>query len=592
MRDYAMVMSNLVKDLSRYLPKDLDSNPLSLTARADLEGWTDQEVAAGLQVQALYKKLAPDGQSPSAIDATLKKFSDVNSKVGFLPPHSGDNESMTYMLNVFRDEVWKVLDYEIDGRNFDLKYISDHFAAGPGASRGADSRNFYTKLFDSHHTYTDPFVLALFRAAVSGSATWQRALGHWSRKYRSKMVRGNTLFTVPKNAEISRTCCTEPLLNMLMQKALGTFTEMRAEAKLGINLARQPDLNRELARRGSIDGSFGTTDQSSASDSISVSLCEWACPPCYVKWLMRFRSPHVLFPDGHEEALNMISTMGNGFTFPLETVLFACAIRAAYISKGVKPYFSGPRQNCSVFGDDVIVREDCFVATNALLERLGFTVNVSKSFNVGSFRESCGFDYWNGRNVRPVFVESLETPQDVYSAFNRLARWSAENRLPIGRTLFAISRMARFLPVPFSEADDVGFKVPSYMAPWLLDDKGWRLYRYLKPKSTVEKVPADLTEAKRLGYRDFNPDGWELCFLGSYARNPQGTFYDPITGLDIPNERQDDGIHRRPYQGEELMRKRRTNYIPHWDWLGAVDRGRFDPDSFHYWEVVVASTFG
>jgi len=197
MRDYAMVKSALIQDVSRLLPLTFSEDRFSL-AQASEENWSKESVAAALQISALYKKLAPDGQTDEAITKTLEKFRDLNASIKFDPPNEGDSESMAYLLSLFRDEIWKVTDFEIDGCNFDLEYIRGHFAAGPGASRMANSRNFYSKLFDSNHSYTEPYVLALFRAAVSGSETWTRAMRHWEKSFKPVMVRGNTLFTVAK----------------------------------------------------------------------------------------------------------------------------------------------------------------------------------------------------------------------------------------------------------------------------------------------------------------------------------------------------------------------------------------------------------
>ncbi len=588
MRGNAMVKC-LKADLSAYLPKTFCEDSFS-TAQADAESWSSQEVAAGLLLTGVLKKYAPKGQSPEAVLKTLKKFEDLNTSLVFDLPNPGDSESTTYLLSLFKDEMWKVLDWEIDGRNLDLEFIRDHFAAGPGASRMANSRNFYTKMFDSNHSHTSAYVLALFRAAISESETWVNALEHWSKTFEPKMVSGNTLFTVKKNSEISRTCCTEPLINMLMQKATGSFIEYRCKRSLGIDLASQPDVNRMMARIGAETGSYGTTDLSSASDSIAVTLCEWACPPTFFKWLKHFRSETTRFPNGQEKELRMISTMGNGFTFPLETVIFACAVRAVYQSKGLSAHFVGGNRNAAVFGDDIIVRKDCFDTVNQFLRRLGFTVNESKSFNTGSFRESCGFDYYGCTNVRPVFVESLETPQDVYSSFNRLSRWSAEHRVPLGRTLIYLSKLARFLPIPFSWADDSGFKVPRLHAPKTYGPDFWHRFKFLKPLSTIQPVPVGKVDAQNLNYKDFNPWGWELCFIGGYARNPGGTFLTCADPEKV-NTRRDDGINRRPYQGEVLPRRLRTGTIPYWDWFGAEDTGRFGRCSFKYWEVLVAQIF-
>lgn len=577
MRDYAMVYDLLKRDLSDY-PRG------SLTDCA-----SRSQAAATLIASGLYKKLAPLGQSKDAIDATISKFVALNDAIPTVPRRtSGDDESVAYMLSLFQDEMWRLLDTNSNGDGCDLAFLADHFRSGPGASVKADSTSWYTKFWESNHSHTHPQVLALFRAATSRSETWSAALEHWSKAFRPIVVNGNSLFTVPKSSEISRTCCTEPLLNMVFQQAVGAFIEGRLRTCFGINLSRQPEINRRLTRIGSIDGSYGTIDLSSASDSIALSLVQWSVPPSVLRWINLFRSPVTRLPSGHEVELRMVSTMGNGFTFPLETAIFASAVRAVYIAKDIN-LCDGANSNWSVFGDDMVVREDCFHAVITLLKRLGFTVNEGKSFNSGPFRESCGYDYFLGENIRPVFVETLETAQDVYSSFNRLSRWSAENRIPLVRTLRCLHRMAPDNRVPFSEGDDTGFKFPSCQSPWKLSSRYWRKYKALMPVSTGLPVPEGRTDALSIGYVDYNPRGWELAYIGLYARTPDSAFKHPTETSDIDLRRYDGQIMRRPMQGEVLDRKYRTRDIPHWDWFGATDEGRFHRSSFDNWQVVMAT---
>jgi len=306
--------------------------------------------------------------------------------------------------------------------------------------------------------------------------------------------------------------------------------------------------------------------------------------------------------------------MGNGFTFPLETAIFASAVKAVYQLKGITPRLGDARtQNAAVFGDDIVVRKDCYDATIALLQRLGFSVNVTKSFNDGTFRESCGYDYYDGVNVRPVFVESLETPQDVYSAFNRLSRWSAENRIPLVHSLLYLRGLASFNVIPFGESDDSGFKVPYKVfrskpplkprGPWPPvpeDGTGFLSYRAWTPRSTGMPIPGNQEHAKALGYKGFNPWGWELSFLGGYAQTDDRTFETLRSWHDLTNrlpgsDVSDDvppwraTINRRPFQGEVLPRRFRTKSIPYWDWFGPTDEGRFSRSSFERWETLVAA---
>jgi hypothetical protein len=572
MRDYAMVKTLLERDLASF------SRPLT-----PFEDLNPREAAAAHLQRGLFKKLAPLGQSEDAINATIVKFVDLNSRIHFDPPNSRDDESMTYMLHLARDELWRLLDDDANGDGCSFDFLSENLTAGPGASRNADSTNWYSKMWDSNHSHTSPFILALFRAAVCKSETWTDALMHWEKSFRPIELTGNSLFTVPKNSEISRTCCTEPLLNMLFQQAVGKFIEQRLN-NWGISLAKQPDLNRRLCLKGSINGAYGTIDLSSASDSIAASLCQWILPKTVRKWVNLFRSNTTCLPNKSEVQLNMVSTMGNGFTFPLETAIFASAVRAVYLSKGIKPSMGSETDDWAVFGDDIIVRKDCYETTIRLLKRLGFSVNEGKSFNNGPFRESCGFDYFQGVNIRPVYIETLETPQAVYSAFNRLSRWSAENRIPLVRTLRYIMRMARFLPVPFSEADDCGFKVPCPLAPLRFNSEGWYRYSCIVPESTAMKVPRDTPTARKAGYKSFNPYGWELAFLGGYAHNRLKPLVNPTPKPDKPGLDDVDLINRRPFQGEVLRRRRRTKFTPFWDWFGSEDEGRFSRSSLAPWQ--------
>ncbi len=71
------------------------------------------------------------------------------------------------------------------------------------------------------------------------------------------------------------------------------------------------------------------------------------------------------------------------------------------------------------------------------LQLCGFTVNSSKSFTDGPFRESCGHDYYKGIDIRPVYTKTMLTWRDVFRVHNffyrnfdreRAAAW--ENEIP------------------------------------------------------------------------------------------------------------------------------------------------------------------
>jgi len=133
---------------------------------------------------------------------------------------------------------------------------------------------------------------------------------------------------------------------------------------------------------------------------------------------------------------------------------------------GLEPIF--PRGvyegNFGVNGDDIIVPTRICGKVLRLLELLGFQVNEDKTFVEGPFRESCGGDYFQGKNLRGVYVKRLSEPQDLYAVVNQLNLFSTKTGIPLPETVQHVLSRVRFLPVPFWENDDAGIKVPYSIA--------------------------------------------------------------------------------------------------------------------------------
>lgn len=227
-------------------------------------------------------------------------------------------------------------------------------------------------------------------------------------------VKGAVLFTVPKKTEIDRCACKEPDINMFLQKGVGSHIRRRL-LKFGINLNDQ-SINRGLAKQGSIDDSLATLDLSSASDTICVEVVRTLLPDDWFLYLNDIRSQSVLV-DGELIRTEMFSSMGNGFTFELESLLFWALMRTT-------AYFEGVSGIISVYGDDIIIPSGMCNMACFVLKSFGFSVNESKSFSSGPFRESCGGHYHNGVDVTPFYLKkdpALLT--DVIRVTNQLRRW-------------------------------------------------------------------------------------------------------------------------------------------------------------------------
>lgn len=583
MEDYPTIYSKILQDLEPWAE-------LHDFVSSDMDVKTVRAVALR---NSFFKKLAPGGNSPKADEEALKKFRRINAAVAENFRYEAESEVDALAWDYFRSSFASVLDFEVSGVNFDLDFIRSNFNVGPGASIGVNSESFYTKLFDGDLSASHPFLVALYRAAVFQSDLWGNAEKLRSSRFGTKIVEGNRLFFVPKTSEISRTCCTEPLVNMLMQQALGEFLLLRLRKHFGITLDAQPDFNRELARLGSVDGSFGTIDLVSASDSISWSLVQQICPPNLLGFFRLFRCDRTTLPSGEEEVLKMISTMGNGFTFPLQTIIFACAVRAVYQLKGLNS--SCPRTQFGVFGDDIVVRREAYDAVCRLLVKLGFEVNGGKSFNTGPFRESCGHDWYNGHYVRGVYIRSLETRSEVLSAINRLNRWSALADIPLPATIQHLCGLHKIshLVVPYSEQDDAGLKVPfKKTVPKVLDNY-WFAYRKSVAKGRRRAVPIDGAGSNALGYRMYNPYGWVVSIFEGHARRSDPGFYPGPDGRTSPSCLVDhlQWVSLRSYPGDQKLTKVQRTSIPFWDYLPGGFDPRIEP-SYGAWERSVTANLG
>lgn len=142
---------------------------------------------------------------------------------------------------------------------------------------------------------------------------------------------GNKVTTVPKNSKTDRVIAIEPLMNMYVQKGIGGAIRHSLRS-VGINLNDQTS-NQRLAREGSLQGKLATVDLSSASDSVSLLLVEELLPPDWVAAIKLCRSPCGVLPDGSVINYQKVSSMGNGFTFELESLIFwaACSSVCQYL---------------------------------------------------------------------------------------------------------------------------------------------------------------------------------------------------------------------------------------------------------------------
>jgi hypothetical protein len=583
-------MSDVTRILSSNLFFDLRGLFTDYQLRLIADGgqlWPDAtplEAQCFMLANSLVKKYNDeDRPSKRACKTALEKFIAVNQRCDewALSINSERDAELVGTLKQILYEFWYYAPDE--GSVLDSLSAAMHRGdVGSGSSCLSRAPDYYTKLFDGPLTCTRPGLLDYWRQTMTLHPLWSNAERTRHTRYGESIVAGNVLSFVNKNVDTARCISTEPTINMWYQLGVGNLIRDRMKEFFHIDLETQPALNGELARIGSSTGLYSTIDLESASDSMSMRMARVIFPKGMLQWLELFRSPVCRLPGNRMLALNMVSTMGNGYTSPLQTLLFSCVVAAVYKLRGIDlragphvplrrptspfskaagelddPRYDPYGKHFGVFGDDIIVDTAATNEVIHLLELIGFVVNRSKTHVVGPFRESCGSDWYNGTPCRGIYIKRLGTAQDHYVAINTLNRWSA-------MTLVALPSLVGWLRqqvsiaapiIPFDEDDAAGIKVPIDLAPQI--KRGlYGTWKYRKDvpcfagfrvtgdtQFNVQIVPETHGDGPVVSRR-VNRAGLLLSFLGGY-----------MTGGTVS-------------EAKRLVRYRTKHALtPHWDYF-------------------------
>lgn len=239
-------------------------------------------------------------------------------------------------------------------------------------------------------------------------------------------VEWNEVQSVPKDFMTRRMIAIEPTFNAYAQLGAGRVMARKIKAVLHHDLTDQ-GANRRAAFEASMTGGYATLDLSSASDTIASALVGTmlAEVPDWLTFLEDIRSPTYRYgADGEQQVYQKWSSMGNGYTFPLQTLIYSALIR------GVLHYQRGQVKPFWVYGDDLIVPTEIVPALSSVLTMLGFKLNNDKSFWDGPFRESCGGDFWCGIDVRPFYLKMIPSNRDdITFIINSLFRLKSDNQM-------------------------------------------------------------------------------------------------------------------------------------------------------------------
>lgn len=300
---------------------------------------------------------------------------------------------------------------------------------------------------------------------TSGAAPYLQALSQYYGygPLRLRLLEWNRVEFVPKNWKTHRTIACEQEGNIPLQLAFDTYVKKRFKRKTLVDLSDQ-SRNRAAAYCASVMGDYSTIDLRAASDSLAYNTVAWLIPHDWFIYLDRIRSKQYRY-NGQTVTYEKFSSMGNGTTFGLESLIFAAACYAV----GSRDY--------NVYGDDIVIETKFTKELMRVLRFIGFAVNEEKSFTAGPFRESCGGNYYYGEDITPHYVRA--NPK-LNPELCHLVNGLAKRCVPYGLLANRLKRLVQScsLPiVPFNEDSMAGVCVDISTAHDL------KLLNYKRPRA-------------------------------------------------------------------------------------------------------------
>lgn len=502
------ILAELGTDVARRVSKDLLCGNLSGAVSISIDPRdyvTPGKYFRDAQAVALLKKCAVDIKGIDRRSAALKKWLDgefqcykSNERLSRL--NSGlELDSTDLAVLRFSRKVAKKIRSWIGSSPPNLDQIRGKF--GPGSTfsdRGRlttvpDKISSKPTLTPGSFWYILPFLQTKWGMDVAknhGEMSW---------------VRGNRYLTVPKTALIDRSIAVEPAINVFYQLGLGSAIRQRLRNATGWCLDTAQERHRLRAKEASVSLKFATLDLSNASDTVSIELVRLLLPPRWFEELYALRSPFTLV-DGKWRRLEKFSSMGNGYTFELETLLFSALLSVLLEETGHQGQLG---EDLMVFGDDLIIPDEAAGSAVSMLAYFGFSTNPEKSFmGPVPFRESCGGDFFQGIDVRPYYIKELvNDPGELLPFINGVLRAYSKLKKfgPIKRDIE--SRLLSMVPLPLRRC-----RGPQEMGDLVIhssDESRWDVrwrggIRYFRSVVVVAKV---------LPWHHWRPDVVLACAL-------------------------------------------------------------------------------
>lgn len=243
------------------------------------------------------------------------------------------------------------------------------------------------------------------------------------------------LSSVPKDFSKNRLIAIEPVQRQYIQQ--GIARALRATPLFRGICLDDVDGPRHLGL--ALKHGMTTIDLSDASDRIPPSLVEYLLPADWYALLIEHTAHSVEIPSlGERHLLGMFATMGCGYCFEVQSVIFRLVISIIGAEEGGYT-LSEAFHRCHAFGDDIVIPEAWLPAILERFDRLGFRWNPRKTCHSPElFKETVGWWIVENKPYRR-FLPELSGDRDhlIVSLVNNEDLALAERASNVGYTAVA-----------------------------------------------------------------------------------------------------------------------------------------------------------
>ena len=203
------------------------------------------------------------------------------------------------------------------------------------------------------------------------------------------------LILVDKSWKARRPITPLSVFGLYWSFGLGGYVEACLR-NVGLDIKFLQQTHKRLAKKYSSSRTHVTADLKNGSENIRADHLNRVLPRWFYVQIKKTFARTINY-NGKKYATSSCLPMGNGATFPVETLYFYCLIKAIGNLLGVKGVYS-------VYGDDLIYPSRIHSYVINVFGDLGIGINGDKTFVNAYFRESCGGDYYRGVDVRPAML--------------------------------------------------------------------------------------------------------------------------------------------------------------------------------------------